>query len=311
MNADERREGRRLAVLRELPPLMPQFLRKRRAGLPAAQEAVEQLGVERSVFFTLVQLRTIEGSFGPPVTLPQIRSWSRYIYSTRDLASEPVGVLTEKGLLVEDAAGGYALTPWAHSIVARMHQAAWAHLSRLEPLPPAELKGLTEEFERAAESVAKDPLLAPRPGSHLAGSRSLATFGPDAHLMVRLEQAVYDLWLARDDAHIGAWRDAGLDGPVVQTLTILWLGEASTVSALTEILREDQTPEDVEATLSTLAERGYLSRDGDNLALTPEGALAREDIERETDRRYFASWPHTTPEAAWMRDRFRELVGHL
>jgi hypothetical protein len=311
MSVVESRHDRRLAVLRELPPLMQQFLRKRRAGLPAASEAVEQLGVERSVFFTLMQLRVIEGSYGPPITLAQIRSWSRYVYSSKDLASEPVSILTEKGLLVEDAEGGYALTPWAHSIVANVHEAAWAHLSRLQPLPPGELRGLTEEFERAAKSMAEDPLLAPRPGTHFAGSRALATFGADAHPMVRLEQAIYDLWLARDDAHIGAWRDTGLEGPTMQALTLLWSGEASTVSGLAEMLYEDQMPEDLEGNLSALAERGYLMRDGDNLALTPEGSLAREDIERETDRRYFASWPHTTEEAAWMRDRFRELIENL
>ena len=301
----------RLAALRELPPLMPQFLRKRRAGLPAVREAITRLELDPPTFFTLMQLRVIEGSYGSPVTLPQIRQWSRYIYSTKDLASEPLATLTEKGLLVEDTEGGYALTPWARGIVQNMHEAAWAHLSRLQPLPPDELERLTAEFERAARSVAEDPTLAPRPGTHLAGSRSLAIFPSNSHPMVRLEQAIYDLWLARDDAHMGAWRETELEGPVVQVLTLLWSGESDTVSALAKTLQDNQTTADVEATLASLMELGYITRDGDHLVLTPEGALTREDIERETDRRYFASWPHTTNEAEWMRGKLRELIANL
>jgi DNA-binding MarR family transcriptional regulator len=129
--------------------------------------------------------------------------------------------------------------------------------------------------------------------------------------MVRFEQAIYDLWMARDDSHIAAWRDAGLEGPPLQLLTLLWSGEAATMSDLTEKLREDQAPDDVEANMAYLMERGYVTREDNTLALTPEGALTREDIERETDRIYFTPWPHSTEEAAWMRDRLSELIENL
>jgi predicted transcriptional regulator len=129
--------------------------------------------------------------------------------------------------------------------------------------------------------------------------------------MVRIEQAIYDLWLARDDAHIAAWRDAELEGPQVRILSLLWSGETDSAAALTELLKEDATAEDVEATLALLMEKGYVAREEDNLSLTPEGALTREDIERETDRRYFAAWPHTTEEAEWLRVNLAELIENL
>ena len=44
---------------------------------------------------------------------------------------------------------------------------------------------------------------------------------------------------------------------------------------------------------------------------TPQGVVEREDIERETDRVYFASWPHTLAEAEWLRDKLGELVENI
>ena len=129
--------------------------------------------------------------------------------------------------------------------------------------------------------------------------------------MVRIEQAIYDLWHARDDSHIKAWRDAGMEGPPMKVLTLIWSGEASTVSGLAEMLRDDQSLEDVESNLSYLFDKEYVVRDGDEVKLTPAGALAREEIERDTDRIYFASWPHTSEEAAWIGDKLRELIANI
>jgi hypothetical protein len=299
------------AALKELPPLMPQFLRKRRAGLAAPRLIAAELGIEPPLLFMLMQLRLTLGSYGRPIILAETRNWSRYLYSTRDPMAEEIALLKEKELVEEDEEGYLTLAPQAWQAVEGVHEAGREHVAGLQPLPPEELESLRYQLERAVEGIMHDPVLSPRPGSHLAGSRSLATFGPDAPVMVRLEQAIYDLWLARDDAHIKAWRDAGMEGPPMQLLTLLWSGEVSTVSGLAEMLRENQSLEDVEASLAFLFDREYVERDGDDLKLTPAGVLAREDIERDTDLVYFASWPHTAEEAAWMRDKMRELIDRL
>ena len=33
--------------------------------------------------------------------------------------------------------------------------------------------------------------------------------------------------------------------------------------------------------------------------------------ERDTDKIYYAPWPHTTSDAEWMRDKLRELIDNL
>jgi hypothetical protein len=290
---------------------MPQFLRKRRAGLAAPRLIAEELGIEPPLLFTLMQLRLTLGSYGRPINLAEARNWSRYLYSTRDHLTQQLAALKETRLIEEDIGGYFTLAPHARQAVDVVHEAGRAHVAGLQPLPPEELEALRDQLERAVEAVLKDPVLSPRPGSHLAGSRSLDTFGQHAPVMVRIEQAIYDLWLARDDAHIKSWREAGMEGPPMQILTLLWSGEVSTVSGLVEMLREDQTAVDVEASLAFLFDKDYIERDGNDLKLTPAGVLAREDIESDTDLVYFASWPHTPKEAEWMRDKMRELIDKL
>ena len=80
--------------------------------------------------------------------------------------------------------------------------------------------------------------------------------------------------------------------PPLDVLTRLWTGEAGTVPDLQKALADEQTPTDLESSLAYLLDKDYLTRDNDAVQLTPEGALAREDIERDTDKIYFAPWPH-------------------
>ncbi len=291
---------------------MQQFLQKRRAGIAAPRLIAEKLGIEMPLLFTLLQVDIMQGSFGGrALTQAEMRSHTRHLYGTRDHLSAPIATLMEKGLMRKDEEGRFSLTPQAQEAVASVHEAGRAHVAQLQPLPPDILEELLRQLERGVDAVMRDPVLAPRPGSQLAGSRSLATFGPDAPVMVRIEQSIYDLWHARDDAHIKAWREAGMEGPPMSTLTVLWLGETDTVRGLAEKLQDNYAPEDMEGILAYLFDKDYIMRDGDEIKLTPAGALAREDIERETDRIYFASWPHTQEEAEWMRDKLGELIDNI
>jgi hypothetical protein len=297
-------------TLRQIPPLLPQFLRKRRVGMAGLQEEIERLGVDRPTFLIVRMLHELQGSYGgKPVTLAQMRA--REPYSAVDHVPEPVGILEEKGLLLRVGDGAYTLSDEAREAVERVHELGRAHVARLQPLPPEELEALAHELHRALVPMLNDPVLAPRAGSHLAGSHSLAVFGDDAPAMVRIEQGIFDLWMARDDAHIKAWRDAGMEGPPMAVLTTIWYGDAHAVGELQQALANDQTPADLESSLAYLLEKEYITRDGDDAALTDQGILAREDIEHETDRIYFAPWPHIETEAEWLRDRLQALVSNL
>ena len=298
---------------------MPQFLRKRRMGIPAPDLIAKRLGIARSDLFTLVQLHLIQGSVGfdAPISMALARSWARYAYSTKDHLSDHVAALKARGLVETPEEGTYNVTARGREAAEAFQAAGRAHVATHRPLPPTDLQELAYRLERAVKAIIFDPILAPRPGSHLAGSRALADLTPDSPNdpdvapMVRIEQAIYDLWLARDDSHTKAWRDAGMEGPPMQVLSLVWSGEAPTVNQLIEMLQYDQSPEDVEGSLAYLFDKDYIAREGDTIELTPAGVVVREDIESETNRIYFASWPHTEPEAAWMRDKLGELNTNL
>ncbi|HYP40100.1 MAG TPA: hypothetical protein VEX13_07035 [Chloroflexia bacterium] len=300
----------RLDAFKELPPLMPQFLRKRRAGLPAVHEITQRLGIDRPAFFTLLQLSIIAGSYGgQPITLAQVRAFNPY--QTIDDFTGPLSLLNEHGLILEDAEGAFSLSPDAQAVVNEANAAGRQYVAGHRPLPPGELELAALLLLKASDAVVSDPLLSPRPASHLAGYLAVGPVDADAPAMVRIEQHIFELWGARDDAHTKAWRDAGMEGPPMPMLTLLWNGAAHTLSELVETLKWQQTPASIESSLTYLVEKDLVTRHGDDIQLTPQGVIVRDDIERETDRIYFASWPHTLSEARWLRDKLKELVDNI
>lgn len=299
-----------LDILRELPPLLPQFLRKRRVGITAPSEIAAELGIERPLIFVMMQLDFISGMYGQEgVTFSQFRSYDAY--SVIDNDGPQIAILKDKGLILEDEGGMLTLSPVARDALDRFHAAGIAYIAARMPLPEATMTQLADEIERAANAVIANSPFINDPGSHLRGYKQASRYGIRNNApMVRLERAIYNLWGARDDAHMAAWRNAGLDGPPFDVLSHIWSG-VTTLDALTEALKYKQTPDDIDSSLTYLAERELAERHGNDLRLTPKGALVREDVERETDRLFFAGWPFTFDEAVWVRDTLSNLVESL
>jgi hypothetical protein len=101
---------------------------------------------------------------------------------------------------------------------------------------------------------------------------------------------------------MAAWRQAGLDGPTLDTLTRVWRGEAATEAELAAKLTT-QRPADVATELARLRRDGLVASDG-ALRTTDKGAHARQAIEDETDRLFFSSWPDdVASSSAWIREK--------
>lgn len=288
---------------------MPQFLRKRRIGVTVVGELVIELGIEHPLLFMLVMMHQVQGSYGADnVTQAQLRAYEPY--QVIDRMSSLIAQLKEKGFVHEDKAGILRLSPVVRAAIDRVHTEATAYLSEVTPLPKPDMERLASKLRRAVSAIVADPNLAPHPGSHLAGALAMERYGDQSAPMVSLESSILELWGARDDAHIAAWREAVVQGPPLDVLTQMWLG-ANTTSALTEALQTKQTPHDIESSLAWLVECEYVERDGDQVRLTPVGVLARDDIEHEMDRIYFAAWPFTLEETVWVKDKLQELVDKL
>src|SRR3954451_25062142 len=113
----------RMDVLRQIPPLMPQFLQRRRLGLPVVSELAAQLGIDRPLLFMLVHIVTTGWIYDrDEVTLADLRAYDPY--SAIDSISPRLEQLKEKGLVRETSDGGYTLSPEARATVDTLHTEA-------------------------------------------------------------------------------------------------------------------------------------------------------------------------------------------
>jgi hypothetical protein len=292
---------------RELVDLFPQFLRRRRqrwAGLAPLLEASE---LARPDFF-LLRAIVEETDRGVSMSDTGLRASLFNPYGIVNPIFESLPALVDKGCLAK-VGERYTATSEGRALVEQAERAAWAYLATLAPLPPADLARLADTLTGIAGRLwsASEPAAKP----HQARTRRLPSTEGSPPL-VRLEAAVYALWMARDDAHMAAWRGAGFDGPTLELLSQLWAGAAGSIAGLIEQVRQYQRPEDVEGGLTTLIGAGYVSSEGNALRLTPAGRKTREAIEVETDRIYFTPWPPLAPqEVTWLYERLDSLCAQL
>ena len=283
----------------DLIPLIPEFLTRRRSKFTFALRAIEELGIDRPAFSFVVDL----GVTDPDGTNPA-RLYSPYATihdGTRAAATTAVGAG-----LAEETAKGWRLTAKGRDLLVRTRRAADEYLAGLSvPLSREELSRLASALGRAFDATRHG--LDRRHHDHI--SRAARMAGDGSEPMVALENAVYGLWQARDDCHVTAWRAAGLDGPTLDVLTRIWRREATTEEELASKLPR-QRPDDVRREIEGLRQRGLVEPNA--LATTAAGGAARQSVEDETDRLFFAPWPDDLgTQAGWLRDHLATVNAAL
>ncbi|HUG55703.1 MAG TPA: hypothetical protein VMJ92_01390, partial [Candidatus Limnocylindrales bacterium] len=229
-------------------------------------------------------------------------------YGTIDTLWLPALAAAEGAGLLRQQGDRWDLTERGRELVREGRAAARAYLGTLHPIPDADLARLADLLELAFRASQDAPEPAAR--AHTAwGLRFRGTEPPDS-AMVALENAVYGLWMVRDDCHLAAWRSAGLDGPTVEVLTRIWRNEAGTVADLAGKLTQ-QTADDVASAVERLRRDGLLAA-GEPLAVSRRGRALREGIEAETDRLFFVPWPaEVGAQADWIAGRLRAVNAAL
>jgi hypothetical protein len=292
---------------RALVDQFPRYLTRRMRGWSGARELMETAGIAPPQG-ALLRAIVMEAEPGTSMSVDELRANLFNPYSTVHVFVGTLPVLVGQGLLAQSGER-YSVTPQGHALIERFERAARAYLASLDVLPAADCARLADRLAELAGSMwaADEPAAKP----HQARVRRLPPVEGEP-AMARLDPAVYALWMARDDAHNAAWRAAGLDGPTFDLLSRLWSGEAGTRDELIACVHPGQRPADVERGLAELSRRGFVQEDAAALRLMPAGRAARDAIEAETDRVYFAPWVGLAPgEAAWMHDTFRALCEGL
>lgn len=275
----------------DIVSLFPRFLNCRRLGWKGFQHFVEDSGLERPAIFLLRAL-VQETDAGEMLGRQEMENQLFNPYSTFHPIFDSLPSLLEKGYLVHSG-GRYMVTVDGRALIEKIEQAAQDYTATLTPLPLPELTRLAALLEAIAQCMwqADEPAVK----AHQARCHRLPLITTPAP-MVRLEAAVFALWMARDDAHIAAWRAEGLSGPELDLLSHVWMGKARTVPELMNVLQQTQRPEEMLQGVTALSEVGYVRVEGERIILTEVGRQVRTRIEEETDRIYFTPWPPLTLE---------------
>lgn len=276
----------------ELVPLFPEFLTKRRTNFTLPLRLMEELGIDRPAFSFVI------GGVAPQGGGRFSEMWNPY--ATHWDQQQAASAAARDAGLVDEKDGRWDLTPAGRDLLRRVRREADTYLAALpSPLSAEDLARLASLLGRAFDGVAAG--LERRWHSHIPRAARTAGDGT-RHPMVALENAVVGLWQARDDCHMAAWQQAGLDGPTLDTLTRIWRGEAASEEDLAAKLTS-QRPADVAGQLARLRRDGLVAA-GDPPRTTDKGAKARQRIEDETDRLFFSAWPEDVGSAApWIREK--------
>ena len=276
----------------ELVPLFPEFLTKRRTKFTFPLRLLEELGIDRPALFFAI------GGVAPQGGGRFSEMWNPY--ATQWDQQQPASAAARNAGLVDERDGRWDLTAKGRELMKRYRREADAYLAGLpSPLSVEDLTRLASLLGRAFEATAAS--LDRRWHSHIPRAARMAG-DATTHPMVALENAVFGLWQARDDCHMAAWRQAGLDGPTLDALTRIWRGEAASEEDLAAKLTS-QRAADVAGELASLQRDGLVATGGQPRT-TEKGAKARQAIEDETDRLFFSGWPEdVAASAGWTREK--------
>ena len=279
----------------DLVPLFPDFLAKRRVKFTLPLRLMEELGIDRpALFFAVGGVAPQGGGRFSDMWNPYATHWDQQ--QAASSAARDAGLVTEKD-------GRWDLTPKGHEVMKRLRRGADAYLAALpSPLSAEDLARLATLIQGAFDATAAG--LERRWHSHIPRAARMA--GDPTHPMVALENAVVGIWQARDDCHMAAWQQAGLDGPTLDTLTRVWRGEGSSDDDLAAKLTS-QRPADVASQLARMRRDGLVA-EGEPPRTTDKGAKARQAIEDETDRLFFSPWPDEIALAApWIQTSLKAV----
>jgi hypothetical protein len=271
---------------RRIVELLPLFLKTRFSGWTGREALFTELGLT-GLEFPLLRAIVEETDPGVALTEDELCADLFNPYSTIHTIFEVLPALVAKRLITREGEG-YVVTPKGRGYVCRLEQSVRAYLGTRTPLPPGDLARLAETLAGIAERMWSAPEPFAKPHQARARRRQAPAGSP---ALIQLDDAIYALWMARDDAHTAAWRGAGFTGPTVDLLSYLWSGNATTMAELSKGMAQSQAPEDVERGVEWLIANGYVVADGERLRLTALGRSTRDAIETETDRLYFTPWP--------------------
>lgn len=287
---------------RAIVDLLPKYAHMRRAGWTPT--AVLPDPVTLPDYLLLRRVATERAD--EPVSLHELRANALDPYRTIDPFLDGLPQLVQRGFLdhTEDT---YLLTPMGRDLLTQGERAANDYAADRFTLAPDDLERLATTLTDISMRQHQAP--EPTVKAHQDRVPHLRRFDPRQTSPVQLEYSIYALQRARDDAHIAAWRNASLTGPMIELLSRVWTDTTATVDHLAAHELGRILAADVTETVEKLEQARCIAVNGTTITITRTGQDVRDSIEGETDRVYFAPWPGI--DAAWIHNRLAAIAAQL
>lgn len=269
---------------------------------PVLERFIENTGLDGREISLLIAVRTFEPDYTTPAHL-----LVRDPYSSAELYFSRLASVARQGYLGEVSRGEFRLTPDGRDLVNNFIQEARSAMVEVDPLPSEESKQLAMILGKLVQSCLETP---PFPNPWSIGLSYKLMPDPEPPLPYT-EQAISCLSAYRDDSHLAAWRETGLSATALETLTLVWRKQADTLGDVVERLSYRGHSSDVYVdAVDELEAQGYIKGLDDQLEVTVEGKHFRDQIERDTDRYFFAPWNSLDDEGRYqMENLLKRLVG--
>ena len=225
-------------------------------------------------------------TFEPDLTTPA-HLLVRVPYTSAELYLSRLNTAAQAGYLEEVESGKYRLTSKGRSELNSFIDEARDAMSNADPLKLSDATRLAELLNILVQSCL-DTNPPPDTWSIRLSYKLLPSSDPP---MPYIEQEFSCLAAYRDDAHLAAWQQSGLSATALETLTLLWRGDADSLNSLVkELAYRGHSLWIYADSLAVLRESGFVIGDDAGLTITQTGKDFRQQVESDTDRNFFAPW---------------------
>lgn len=249
---------------------------------PAIKPIVEESEINIREWMLLIAALTFE----PEDTTPS-HLMVRGPYTSSDQYLSRLERAAAEGYLEHKSQGSFHLSEKGRRAVLKFIEVAREAMTEADNLDNEDGQMLTELLARLVHNCLDTP---PPPNTWSIGL-SFKLMPANEPAMPFIEQAFSCLLAYRDDAHLASWQSSGLSASALESLTLIWRGEISTVDQLTERLSFRGHPKKVYLdALAELRSHDYISGFQNVMRVTEEGKLFRDRVEASTDHYFFAPW---------------------
>jgi len=247
---------------------------------------VERACIERDFAPRLWVMLLAVHTFEPEDTTPG-HLMVRGPYSSSDIYLARLNEAAQLGYLSTIDTSKFRLTEKGRNTTIELIQLARDAMNRADPLDPLESKEIAHLTSKLVEnSLATEP--PPSQWSIRLSYKLMPEIDPP---LPYIEQAFSCLAAFRDDSHLAAWQNCGLSATSLETLTLFWRGEVSSLSKLYQRLVSRGHPIRVyQDSLADLFKLGYLAGTDDSAWVTGIGRVFRNKIEADTDGYFYTPW---------------------